>query len=237
MIYIMPASTYTSSNTGCVEIRNTQFINNRNTHFIEVNGEKGIVPWEISMYIYLYSINISLNKHFDGYSLISITNGMLYLEKNSTIIKNGYYENILMLQLSTVIFSEYNTITDNHVTHIMKSISSSYFIMNVGSTLSIINNTVYNIVKQMYTYEDNTQPVCPIQFYSPKYNYDYHLHDLNVHILMLNNIYTIPKGLTGSDLTFGKCAWLARSAFRRIDAALVFKMVLQIDYSCKQKFK
>ena len=159
------------------------------------------------------------------------------LGENSTIINNGYYENILMLQLSTVIISDYNTITNNHVTQIMKSISSSYFIMNVGSTLSIINNTVYNIARQMYTYEDGTQPVCPIQFYSPRHDYDYHPHDINVHILMLNNIYTVPKGLTGShsDLTFGKCTWLASTAFWSIDAALVFKIVLQIDHTVVNK--
>ena len=225
MIYIIPAST--SSNTGHVEIQNTQFVNNKNTHFIEVKGENEIAPWEISIYIYLYSIYISSNKHHDGYNLMSITNGMLYLGKNSTIINNGYYENILMLQLSTVIFSDYNTITNNHVTQIVQSISSSYFIMNVSSTLSIINNTVYNIAKKMYTY--NTQPVCPIQFYSPRHDYDYHPHDINVRILMLNNIYTIPKGLMDSDLTFDKCAWLASTAFRSIDAAFVFKIVLQID--------
>ena len=83
MIYIIPAST--SSNAGRVEIRNTQFKNNRNTHFIEVKGEKEIVPWEISIYVYLHSIIISLNKHYDGYSLISITNCMLYLEKTQLL--------------------------------------------------------------------------------------------------------------------------------------------------------
>ena len=233
MIYIMPVST--SANAGHIHIQNTQFINNRNIHFLEVKGEKEVVPWELSIFIYLYSINVSSNIHHDGYNLISITNGMLYLEKNSTFINNGYYENILMLHLSTVLFSGYTVIANNHVRQIMKAISRSYFIMNVGSTLSINNNTVYNIARQMYTYEDGTQPVCPVQFYSQKHNYDYHPHKINVHIFVLNNIYTIPKGLTGSELILSKCTWLAGSAFRSIDGAFVYNNMFQINHTIVNK--
>ena len=50
MIYIMPESV--SANAGHVHIQNTQFIHNiyNYTHFIEVRGEKEIVPWEISLF-------------------------------------------------------------------------------------------------------------------------------------------------------------------------------------------
>ena len=148
MIYIMP--TITSAHAGNILIQNSQFIKNKNIHLIEVKGETEIVPWQISTYIYFYSINVSLNEHRDGSSLISIT----------------------MLHLSAVICDGYNVIAYNYVRYIMKATSGSYFIMKVGSTLSVINNTVYNIAKQVHTYEGGAQPVCPIQFYNSSHFYD-----------------------------------------------------------------
>ena len=235
MIYIKPAST--SANAGRIEIWNTQFIKNRNIHFIEVKSETEIVLWQLSTYIFMYNINISLNEHHDGSNLISITNSVLYLEENSTFINNGYYENILMLHLSTVIFSDYTVIANNHVRQIIETTSGSYFIMRIGTAFNIINNTVYNIIKQVHTFEGATQPLCPIQFLGLLsqndsyyyYYYDNHSDEINVHINILNNILTVSKGfLIGSDLTLGNCTWLANSAFQLIDAALVYRMVFQI---------
>ena len=239
MIYIMPAST--SANAGRIEIHNVQFIKNRNVHFIEVKGETEIVLWQLSTYIYMYNINVSLNEHHDGSNLISITNGVLYLEKNSTYTNNGYYENILMLHLSTVIFSDYTVIANNRVKQIMEATSGSYFIMRIGSAFNITNNIVYNIVKQVHTFEGATRTLCPIQFLgllshkdSPyQYYFDNHLDEINIQIYMLNNVLTVSKGLLiGSDLTraIGNCTWLANSVFQFIDAALVYKMVFRINH-------
>ena len=47
---------------------------------------------------------------------------------------------------------------------------------------------------------------------------------------MLNNVHTTSKGLTGSDQTFGNCTWLAGSAFRSIDAAVVYRTLFQINH-------
>ena len=120
----------------------------------------------LGKYLYLNSTNVSFNEHHDGSSLISITNGMLYLVKNLTFINNGYYENIFMIHLSTVICIGYTEIINNRMRQLMKAISRSYFIMKIGSTLNINNNIVHNIAKQVHTYEGATQPICLIQFYS-----------------------------------------------------------------------
>ena len=117
MLYII--STSTSALAGHIEISNTQFIKNRNIHFIKVKGEKEIVLWQLSTYIYMYNINVSLNHH-DGSNLISIANDA-YLKGNSTFMNNGYYENIFMLHLSTVIFSGYNVINNNCVKQIIEA--------------------------------------------------------------------------------------------------------------------
>ena len=78
MIYIMPAST--SASTCDIHIINTQFKYNRNIHFIKINIETEIVPWEISiiLYIYFQSNNISLNQHSNGSCLICIINCLFY---------------------------------------------------------------------------------------------------------------------------------------------------------------
>ena len=135
-----------------------------------------------------------------------------------------------MLHLSTVMWNGHTVIANNHVRQIMKATSGSYFIMKMDSTLRIINNTVYNIAKQVHTYEGATRPVCPIQFYNKDHNYDYRPDKINVQVYMLYNVHTMSKGLSGSysDLTFSNCTWLAGSAFRIIDAALVYRMVFQI---------
>ena len=229
MIYIMPAST--SENSGYVHIQNSQFIGNRNIHFIEVKGEREIAPWQLSIFIHLFSTKISLNKHYDGSSLISITNGVLHLEKNLTFINNGYYENIIQLHLSTVMCNGYSIIASNHVRYIIKATSGSYLIMKVGSALRIINNTVHNIERQEHTIEGAVQPICPIQFFNPKLvYYDDYPQKIDVQISMLNNVHTVSKGLIGSDLTFSNCTWLAGSAFRFIDATVVYRAVFQMDH-------
>ena len=146
MIYIIPAST--SALAGRIEISNSQFIQNRNVHFIKVKGEKEIVLWQLSTYIYMYSINVSFNEHNDGSNLISIANGVLYLKGNSTFMNNGYYENIFMLHLSTVIFGGYNVINNNHVKQIMEATSGSYLVMNIRYYLHITNNTVHDTRSQ-----------------------------------------------------------------------------------------
>ena len=153
MLYIIPAST--SALAGRIEISNTQFIKNRNIHFIKVKGEKEIVLWQLSTYIYIYSINVSLNEHHDGSNLISIANGVLYLKGNSTFMNNGYYENIFMLHSSTVIFGGYN---NNRVKQIIEATSGSYLVMNIQYSLRITNNTVYKITKQARTFESAMQP-------------------------------------------------------------------------------
>ena len=47
---------------------------------------------------------------------------------------------------------------------------------------------------------------------------------------MLNNVYTVSKGLIGSDLTFSNCTWLSGSAFLFIDAIVVYRAVFKMDH-------
>ena len=226
MIYITPASK--SANAAKITINNSHFINNKNIHLIEAKGVSEIVLWQLSTYFYFYRINVSLNEHPDGSNLIPITNSVLYMYENSTFMSNTYYESILMLHLSTVVYSGYSVFGHNCVKHIMKITRRSYFIMTVGSVLVVSNNSVYSIAKQVHVYEDSIQPVCPIHFYNPKHFYDNQPNEIKVQVLMLYNIHTVSKGLIGSDLTFDNCTWLAGSAFRLTNAEVVYKMVFQI---------
>ena len=146
MTSIRPASI--SAFVGNIVIQNSQFIRNKDIHFIEAKGVAEIVPWQLSTYIHLNNTNVSFNEHHDGSSLISITNGLLNLYENLTFMSNTYYESIFMLHLSTIIYGGYSVVAYNSVRHIMKTTSGSYFIMKVGSVLNINNNTVYNIAKQ-----------------------------------------------------------------------------------------
>ena len=45
---------------------------------------------------------------------------------------------------------------------------------------------------------------------------------------MMNNVHMISKHLPGEDFSFGNCAWLAGTAFRKTSAKLVYKRVLRI---------
>ena len=227
MIYIIPAST--AAFAGNIVIKNSQFIRNKDIHFIEVRGAAEIVPWQLSTYIRLNNTNVSFNEHHDGSSLISITNCLLNVYENS-YMNNTYYENIFMLHLSTIIYSGYSVVAYNSIRYIMKTISGSYFIMKIGSVLNINNNNVYKIAKQMYTYRDITRPVCPIQFYDPRQVYDHHPEEIKIQVLMLQNVHTLSKGLPGSDLTFNNCTWLQGSSFQRINAEVVYKMVFTTEH-------
>lgn len=125
MISVKPACT--SAYACNIVIQDSQFIRNKDIHFIEIKGLAEIVPWQLSTYIHLNNTNVSYNEHHDGSSLIYITNGLLNLYENSTFMSNTYYENIFMLHLSTIIYSSYSVVAYNSVRHIMKTTSASYW--------------------------------------------------------------------------------------------------------------
>ena len=125
MISVKPACT--SAYACNIVIQDSQFIRNKDIHFIKVKGLAEIVPWQLSTYIHLNNTNVSYNEHHDGSSLIYITNGLLNLYENSTFMSNTYYENIFMLHLSTIIYSGYSVVAYNSVRHIMKTTSASYW--------------------------------------------------------------------------------------------------------------
>ena len=93
------------------------------------------------------------------------------------------------------------------------------------------DNTVYMVAKQARTFRDNTQPICPIQFHNYRGNIDKD-HPLAINtlykVLMINNVHMISKHLPGEDFSFGNCAWLAGTAFRKTPAKVVYKQVLRI---------
>ena len=92
-------------------------------------------------------------------------------------------------------------LTKNHAKQILKAKGGSYFLLLEYSNISISENTVYIVAKQVRTFGDDSQPICPVQFYSKNGNLDNNLHNLFYSVAMLNNTHMISKDLPDEDLS------------------------------------
>ena len=229
MIYVTPGSSRVIS--AYIKIKRVAFCNNRQLHFITVKSTTEIV-WQLTTHIKLYNVQILSNKHTDGDSLISVTNGVIYFVGPVTCTNNSYYRNIVELHLSFAVCKRYIKFTNNNARQILQAKSSSYIIIEEITTIDMSANTVYMVAKQACTFADDSRPICPIQFHNYRQNIDkdksarvYALYK----ILMLKNVHVMSKHLPDEDLSFGNCTWLAGTAFRSKPAKLVYQEVLKIS--------
>ena len=116
MIFISP--TRTDRITGYIEVQQSKFYNNTDTHFITVKREAEAF-WQLNTYIKIKDCTIALNKHHNGDSLISIIGGKLIIEGPTLFNNNGYYRNIIKLRLSMIVFKEQIEIINNNARHII----------------------------------------------------------------------------------------------------------------------
>lgn len=227
MIYVTPGSSRVIS--AYIEIIKVVFCNNRQLHFITVKSTNEII-WQLTTHIKLVNVQVLSNKHSDGNSLISVTNGVIYFVGPVICTNNSYYRNIIELHLSIAVGKRYIKLTNNNARQILQAKSSSYLIIEELTTVNMSANTVYMVAKQARTFGDDSRPICPIQFHNYRRNIDKDPStriDTLYKILMLRNMHMMSKYLPGEDMSFGNCTWLAGTAFRRKPAKLVYQQVLK----------
>ena len=154
---------------------------------------------------------------------------MLIIEGPMLFNKNGFYRNIIKLHMSMIVFKEQIEFTNNHARHIISGNSGSYFMITEYTNLTMSHNTVYMLAKYVHTLGENAHVICPIQFYSPKGNFDKNPYAFTCKVLFLNNTFMTSKNLEGFDSLFPNCKWLGGSAFDKTDPKLLFLNLLLIN--------
>ena len=226
MILIVP--TRTEKITGYIEVQHGKFYNNSDVHFITVDS-KVETFWKVTTRIKMKNFTITMNRHHDGMSLISIINGMMIIEGPVVFTKNSYFKNILRLYLSMILVKGRCEFTNNYVRHIISGSIGSYFLITEYTALNMSNNNVYMIAKYEHTFGEKTQVICPIQFYSTRGNFDDNPNAFNCTILLLNNVFMLSKYLPSDDDSFEDCKWIGSSAFQSTQSAIVYFNVLTVN--------
>ena len=109
IIYVRPPTMHMIS--GYITISRSTFHKNINTSFIKVGNLKE--SWNIfyiTIYLTLIAVNVSCNEHDEGDNLILITNGRMLFYKSVFLKHNKYYENIISLRSSMLVFKHYTEI-------------------------------------------------------------------------------------------------------------------------------
>jgi len=88
IIYIIPINTIPRNVH--ILIENCSFNNNYASQLIKIDTEVKLL-WQMSYSIILNNVHMSANKHLDGISLISITNGLMKWEGTIFISNNSYH--------------------------------------------------------------------------------------------------------------------------------------------------
>ena len=159
IIYIRPPTTYVI--IGYIKVSRITFHKNINSNFIKVKKESWNIFY-ITTYLTLYAVNVSCNEHDDGDNLILITNGCVLFD-NFFLNHNKYYENIISLQSSMVVFKRYTEISGNYARYIVKAQTKSFLFMDVPADVNISNNVAYKTSKLVSASEKHTIPICPLQ--------------------------------------------------------------------------
>ena len=208
MIHITPASS--RAITGYIYIMNSSFRSNINTHFFNLESDRDNV-WQLSNAVFMNSLEISTNIHFEGQNLISCTNCWMMFTGTTFITNNTFFENIIKLHISAGIFQNAITITQNTARQIL---DSSYILIMENTTVNVSYNTVYMVAKQTLTMGSSTRPVCGVQFYSKQGDLDsLNATKLPFEVMALNNTHMTSKKLLGKRLLSSPCQWLAGTAF------------------------
>ena len=218
LIYVTPSAEI--GTIGYITVMNSTFSNNKNMTFIKVEWESQTVYYKI-IYIVLVYVNLFSNQHHHGDNLILLTNGHLHLQ-SVFFNHNGYYENIVNLQSSTLLFiKEYNEISSNYARHIIKAQSNSFLFVHYHVTVNISHNAVYKVIKQVSTFESHATPICPLHVYSKTFNkiIIQNLNAVNCKLLLLNNMEMISKILPTDIISYvnNKCKWLKGTILDKIN--------------------
>ena len=207
MIYVTPASS--RGVTGYINVINSSFCSNYNTHFLNLESDTDNV-WQLSNYITIEATTISSNRHLDGKNLISATNCWMKFIGSTFITNNSLYKSIIKLHLSGATFQYNITITANVARQIFYG---SYILLLQNTTVNVSFNTVYIVVRQTFTMDISSKPVCGIQFYSLNGTLD-KIDDTKwpYKVIIINNTHMTPKTLLYRTL-YNNCQWLAGTAF------------------------
>ena len=238
IIYARPSTTYTT--ILLIMISESTFYKNKKTNFIKVNSESYL--FYLTTYLILYVVNVSRNEHDDGDSIILITNGRISLYK-SVFNQNRYYENIISLQSSMLVFRPYNEISSNYARHIVKAQSNSFLFMDVFTTVNISYNVVYKTTKQVSALEKQAVPICPLQSYYTKRKI-LDINDVSCRLLLLHNTEMISKILPTEIISYKyvnkKCTWLKDTIFQKMNAnvSIIYHEVVKSNNTfVKKTFK
>ena len=214
IIYVRPPTTYET--IGHITISESTFYRNKKTNFIKVNSESQISY--VTTYLFIYAVNISCNEHDDGDSLIHITNGRILFHKSVFLNQNRYYENIISLQSSMILFGYYTEISGNYARHIVKAQSNSLLFVHVFTTVNISHNVVYKTTKQVSALEKQAVPICPLQSYDIEHKI-LDINDISYRLLLLHNTEMISKILPTDIISYvnKKCTWLEGSYYQKMN--------------------
>ena len=209
IIYVRPPITYVI--IGHIAISRSTFHKNINTSFIKVRKESWNVFY-FTTYLMLYAVNISCNEHDDGDNLILITNGQIMFVK-SVLNENSYYENIINLQFSLLVVSDYTEISRNYARYIVKAQSNSFLVMK--TTINISNNVVYKTTKVVSALEKHTLSICPLQMM------DSEKTNRICRFLLLNNTEMISKALPTEITSYfnRNCTMLLYKTFQNLNVS------------------
>ena len=210
-----------------VDIRDSHIDNNHNVTFIESNNQVKAF-WQLSLTINIMSTNISFNTDGGLASLMSLKNVLLKFMHNVIIKQNKYKTAIIQLHFSVLKFINYTEFSDNRGRHILQSYEGSYYLLEEGAQVSIINNTVYTVLYNTLSFNDNLEEICWFQFISKRGNLDKEVTDgieLPFKILLKNNKYIIPP-FQLTYLTSRNCSWLTDTAFQNTPSCIVYGKIV-----------
>ena len=209
IIYIRPPTTYMIITY--ILISRSTFHKNINTSFIKVRKESWNIFY-ITTYLTLIAVNVSCNEHDDGDNLILITNGRMLFYESIFLNHNKYYENIISLQSSMLVFRHYTEICGNYARYIIKAQSNSFLFMTVFTIINISNNVVYKTTKLVSVLEKHTVHICPLLIINTDAT--------NCKFLLLNNTEMISKTFSTEIISYfnRNCTWFHDNIFQKTNA-------------------
>ena len=222
MIYVSPVSS--RATTGYFYLERITFHNNRNTHFLIMNSDIDNL-WQLSTYFEISESNITANVHDKGQDLMTFINSWVQFNGPILVMDNYFYINIGNFHKSTITVHNNITISYNTARQIMRV---TFIILRENTTINILRNTVYNLLKKTRTYSVNSEPICLAQFYTG-------LQEINTseilnhdHIIMSNNILMTSKYLSNYNYN---CRWLAGNVFQNTEfqPESVYRKLLQLE--------
>ena len=227
VIFIIPAST--RGITGHFDIINSTFCENQNVNFINA-WSLGEILWQLTNSISVINTNISSNYHYSTNSLMSVTNGVMFI-KSSMITGNQNYGNLIKLYLSLLFIEDSLKVSNNSVRYVLKaSKDRSYIFVMTNTTVQIVNNALYSVLQLEYSDGIKPKRVCHLQFYSTTGLLERQLQNIKniFNITIIDNTYMTAKENLAAEKALIDCQWIARSAFYAASSKIVYHKTMTI---------